>query len=179
MRTPDRVEYSGVSNERSEHPIRPARPVEFARLRQIELRSDKLFESVGIGPFVNDETEDHFGQAALVLVVNDPPEGFVCVELVDGIPHIWQLSVDPDHGRHGLGRALVEAACDWARSEGFGAITLTTYRDVPWNGRFYESLGFAVMETLTPELSGIRQHERAIGDDDFGARVAMRLDLWA
>jgi GNAT superfamily N-acetyltransferase len=177
MGTPGWVEYSGVSNERSEPLIRPARPVEFARLRRIEFKADTLFESVGIGPFVNDEAEDHFGQAALVLVVNDPPEGFVCVELVDGIPHIWQLSVDPDHGRQGHGRALVEGACDWASSEGFGAITLTTYRDVPWNGRFYESLGFAVMETLTPELNEIRQHERAIGDDDFGPRVAMRLDL--
>jgi len=45
------------------------------------------------------------------------------------------------------------------------------------NRPFYESLGFLVMDTLTPELIEIRQHERAIGDDDFGARVAMRLGL--
>jgi hypothetical protein len=133
---------------------------------------------VGIGPFVNEETEDHFAQAALVLVVNDQPEGFVAVELVDGIPHIWQLSVDPEHGRQGLGGALVEAACDWARSEGFDAITLTTYRDVPWNGPFFESFGFSVIGTLTPELTEIRKHEREIGDDDFAARVAMRLELF-
>ena len=172
-----RMKYSGVSDEHSEHSIRPARPDEFPQLREIEFKADKLFEAVGIGPFVNDETEDHFGQAALVLVVNDPPVGFVCVELVGGIPHIWQLAVDPDHGRRGLGRALMEAACDWARSEHFDAITLTTYRDVPWNGPFYESLGFVVMETLTPELTEIRQRERAIGDDDFGPRVAMRIAL--
>ena len=86
---------------------------------------------VGIGPFVNDDSEDHFDQAALVLVVGDPPLGFVCVELVGGVPHIWQLAVRPDHGRQGLGRALVEAACEWARSQRFDAITLTTYRDVP------------------------------------------------
>jgi GNAT superfamily N-acetyltransferase len=166
-----------VTGERSVPSIRRARPDEFVMLRELEFRADKLFETVGIGPFVNDEAEDHFGRAALVLVVGDPPEGFVCVELVDGIPHIWQLAVDPDRGRRGLGRALMTAACDWARSEGFDAITLTTYRDVPWNGPFYKSLGFVVMETLTPDLSAIRQHERAIGDDDFGPRVAMRLDL--
>ena len=145
------MEYSGVSNEHSEYSIRPARPDEFARLRELEFKADKLFEAVGIGPFLNDQAEDHFDQAALVLVVNDPPVGFVSVELVGGIPHIWQLAVDPDHGRRGLGRALMEAACDWARSEHFDAITLTTYRDVPWNGPFYESLGFVVLETLTPE----------------------------
>jgi GNAT superfamily N-acetyltransferase len=166
-----------MSGERSMPSIRRARPDEFAVLREVELKADKLFETVGIGPFVNDDAEDHLGQAALVLLVGDPPLGFVCVELVDSIPHIWQLAVDPDHGRHGLGRALMQAACDWARSEGFDAITLTTYRDVPWNRPFYESLGFVVMEALTPELVEIRRHERAIGDDDFGPRVAMRLAL--
>jgi GNAT superfamily N-acetyltransferase len=171
------LEYSGVGDEHFTPPIRRARPDEFAQLREIEFKADKLFETVGIGPFLNDEAESHFDQAALLLAVNDPPVGFVSVELVDGFPHIWQLSVDPDHARKGLGSALVEAACDWAKSEQFGAITLTTYRDVPWNGPFYESLGFVVLDALTPELHAIRQHERSIGDDDFGPRAAMRRGL--
>ena len=157
--------------------IRKAQPDDFAVLRGIEFEADRLFESVGIGPFTNDEAGDHFHQAALVLVVGDPPVGFVCVELVDGIPHIWQLAVLPEHGRKGLGRALLEGACDWARTEKFDAITLTTYRDVPWNGPFYKSLGFVTIDTLTPELRTIREHERSIGDDDFGPRVALRLPL--
>jgi ribosomal protein S18 acetylase RimI-like enzyme len=166
-----------VIDECSGESIREARSDEFASLRRIEFEADRLFETVGIGPFVNDDAEDHFSQAALVLVVGDPPVGFVCVELVGGVPHIWQLAVHPDHGRQGLGRALVRAACEWARLQPFDAITLTTYRDVPWNGPFYESLGFVTMGTLTPELIGIREHERAVGDDDFGPRVAMRLAL--
>jgi GNAT superfamily N-acetyltransferase len=157
--------------------VRPARPDEFGSLREVEFKADKLFETVGIGPFANDEAENHLDDAVLVLVVGDPPQGFVCVELVDGIPHVWQLAVDPEHGRQGLGRLLMEATCDWARSEGFDAITLTTYRDVLWNRPFYESLGFVVTQTLTPELADIRRHEMTIGDDDFGARVAMRLVL--
>ena len=112
-----------------------------------------------------------------VLVVGEPPVGFVCVELVDGIPLVWQLSVHPEHGRKGLGRALLRAACDWARAESFDAITLTTYRDVPWNGPSYESLDFATLDALPPGLQAIREHERAIGDDDFGPPVAMRLAL--
>jgi GNAT superfamily N-acetyltransferase len=157
--------------------IRDARSDEFASLRGIEFEADRLFETVGIGPFVNDDAEDHFSQAALVLVAGEPPVGFVCVEVVDGVPHIWQLAVHPDHGRQGLGRALVNAVCRWARRQQFDAITLTTYRDVPWNGPFYESLGFVAMDTLTPELTRIRAHERAVGDDDFGTRLAMRLPL--
>ena len=166
-----------TQGSRSGPTIRQARPEEYTGLRRIEFEADQLFASVGIGPFTNDDAEDRFDQAALVLVVGDPPVGFVCVELVDGIPHIWQLAVHPDHGRQGLGRALVEAACEWARSERFDAITLTTYRDVPWNGPFYESLGFVTLDVLTPGLHAIREHERAIGDDDFGPRVAMRLAL--
>jgi GNAT superfamily N-acetyltransferase len=164
----------------SDHPrrsIRVARRDEFADLRRIELAADRIYESVGIGPFTNDDAEDHFDGAVLVLVAGEPPVGFVCVELVDDIPHVWQVSVDPDHARHGLGRLLMDAAMSWARSEGFAAMTLTTYRDVPWNRPFYESLGFVIDDALSPGLSAIRQHERAIGDDDFGPRVAMRLQL--
>ena len=98
--------------------------------------------------------------------------GFVCDELVDGIPHIWQVAVHPGDDRQCLGRALVKAARQWARTEGFGAITLTTYRDVPRNGPFYGSLGFV---TLDASLPGYRQSvsiERAIGEDAFGPRVA-------
>ena len=157
--------------------IRQAHPDDLAVLRGIEFEADRLFESVGIGPFTNDEAGDHFHQAALVLVVGDPPVCFVCAELVDGIPHIRQLAVLPDHGRKGLGRALVEGACNWARTEGFDAITLTTYRDVGWNGPFYKSLGFVTIDILTPGLRAIREHERSIGDDDPGPRVAMRLPL--
>ena len=132
---------------------------------------------MGIGPFTDEDGEGRLGQAALVLVTGDPPVGFVCVGLVDRTPHIWQLSVHPGHARQGLGRALMEAACDWARAERFEAITLTTYRDVPWNGPFYESLGFVNVDPSTPELRAVREHERAIGDDAFGPRVAMRRAL--
>jgi GNAT superfamily N-acetyltransferase len=166
-----------MTEEQFRPTIRPARPDEYVGLRRIEFEADRLFASVGIGPFTNDDGEDHFGQAVLVLVAGDPPVGFVCVELVDGIPHIWQLSVHPEHGRKGLGRTLVGAACEWARREGFDAITLTTFRDVPWNGPFYESLGFVILEALPPGLQATREHERVIGDDDFGPRVAMRLVL--
>jgi GNAT superfamily N-acetyltransferase len=166
-----------VGEPAPEFVVRPAHRTEFVHLRQIELDADRLFETVGIGPFANDETEDHLSEAVLVLVTGDPPVGFVCLELVDGLPHIWQLSVHPDHGRKGLGRALVRAASDWARSAGYEAVTLTTYRDVPWNGPFYQSLGFVALEHLTPGLHAIRQHEQEIGDDDYGYRVAMRLAL--
>jgi len=159
--------------------IRHALPREFGLLRQIEAASDEMFADVGIGPFSESDDEDHLARAALVLVAGDPPVGFASVEVVDDAAHIWQLSVLPAEGRRGRGTALVKAVCAWGRGQGFEAVTLTTYRDVPWNGPFYARMGFVVVEEqdLSPGLVAIRAHERGVGDDDFGPRVAMRKAL--
>ncbi len=67
---------------------------------------------------------------------NDQPVGFIAVELVDGHPHIQELDIHPNHGRRGLGGALIEAVCGWARANGHTAVTLTTERDIPWNAPY-------------------------------------------
>ena len=157
--------------------IRRARPEEFAWLRALEQRADALFAEVGMAPFAPDDQENHLPTAAVVLVAGDPAVGFACVDVVDGVAHLWQLSVDPPAMRHGTGTALVSAVCSWAAAQGFSAITLTTFRDVAWNAPFYRRLGFEVIDALTPGLLAIRSHERAVGEDDLGPRVAMRRDL--
>ena len=58
-----------------------------------------------------------------------------------------------------------------------GAVTLTTYRDVPWNAPFYRRVGFEVVDDPTPGVAEVRAAERAEGLDAFGPRVAMRLAL--
>ena len=40
---------------------------------------------------------------------------------------------------------LVLQVCDWAAGNGYASVTLTTFRDVPWNMPFYERLGFRVI----------------------------------
>jgi GNAT superfamily N-acetyltransferase len=154
-----------------------ARPEEYDALRAIEEAADRVFADVGIGPFEQSEDDNHLDQAAVVFATGDPAVGFACVEVVDGAAHIWQLSVHPRAARQGRGRALVNAVCDWASVNGLPAVTLTTFRDVAWNGPFYAKLGFRQLEDLSPGLAAMREHERAIGDDDFGARIAMRKDL--
>jgi GNAT superfamily N-acetyltransferase len=157
--------------------IRVGDPSEWDLLREIEATGDEMFEEVGIGPFNALEEDDHLDQAEVVLVAGRPAKGFACIEVVDGVAHLWQLSVHPSVGRRGIGKSLVEASCEWAATNGYPAVTLTTYRDVPWNAPFYARLGFRVIDDLTPGLSAIRDHERDIGDDDFSPRVAMRKDL--
>jgi GNAT superfamily N-acetyltransferase len=162
---------------RADHALRMARPDEHEALRAIEDTGDAMFLELGIGPFHSSEEDDHLASAALVLAAGDPPVGFACVDLVDGAAHLWQLSVVPSAGRRGLGTSLVEAVCAWAGAQGLPAVTLTTFRDVPWNGPFYRRLGFRELDELTPGLAAIRAHEAAIGDDRFGARIAMRKDV--
>lgn len=157
--------------------IYPASPELFGRLREIELEGDLVFLEIGIGPFSSDEGENRLDRATIVFAADAPPVGFVSLEEVDGAAHVVQLSVVPSVRRRGVGAALLRRAIDWAREEGYGAMTLTTFRDVPWNGPFYEQFGFQTCRDLTSGLARLRAHETAIGDDDFGPRVAMRLDL--
>ena len=168
---------SSVPANSTDAAVRVARHDEYERLRDIEDASDRLFLDVGIGPFAVSDEDNHLEQAAVVLVSGDPAVGFACVEVVDGDAHLWQLAVHPNAGRQGRGTALVRSVCEWAGSQGLPGVTLTTFRDVAWNGPFYARLGFEVMDVLPPGMKAIRQHEKDIGDDAFGPRIAMRKAL--
>lgn len=56
--------------------------------------------------------------------------------------HLRELSVDPTYGRRGMGTALVRHVLAKAREGGHSGVTLTTFRDVPFNAPFYSRLGF-------------------------------------
>ena len=58
------------------------------------------------------------------------------------------------------------------------SLTLTTYVHVPWNGPYYERLGFRYLTTEeeTPGLRAIRARERALGLE-VRPRVSMRRSL--
>ena len=155
--------------------IRLALPEEFARLRWVELQSDKLMEQVGIGPFPEDDGGDRLTGVSVAFASGDPAVGFVSIRLVDDEAHVDQLSVLPANGRQGVGRALLDRAVSWARDEGLAGVSLTTFRDVPWNAPFYRTVGFEVVAHPAPGLAAIRAHERAVGLDALGPRVAMRL----
>jgi hypothetical protein len=70
---------------------------------------------------------------------------------------------------------LIEHAETWARDRGLAALTLTTYVEVPWNGPYYERLGFRYLtpDEETPGLRAIRDRERRSGLDAW-PRACMR-----
>jgi GNAT superfamily N-acetyltransferase len=179
-RFPDRLVAAlglGTVTSVHEQDVRVAARSEFELLVEVDERAEALFRSAGYAlppvPF----DEDELAQAAAVFVAGRPPVGFVQIQEVDGLAHIAEIAVIPRWMRQGIGTALLERACEWARRHGYPAITLTTYADVPWNGPYYARRGFAELTDLTPGLAALRAREASLGLDEVGARVAMRRDL--
>jgi GNAT superfamily N-acetyltransferase len=122
--------------------VRPVRSDEMELLPELERAADLMFATLGVGPLPGPGTVEEFESALVVLVSGDPPVGLARIDDLVGGAHLEQLSVHPDHGRAGIGRALLKGACQWAATAGYDEITLATYRDVRWNGPFYASEGF-------------------------------------
>ncbi|MDR6841394.1 GNAT family N-acetyltransferase [Pseudoxanthomonas sacheonensis] len=100
-----------------------------------------------------------------VAEVGERAVGFALCGEIDGHAHLFEMDVVPEHGRRGIGSALLESACSEAAARGFSTMTLTTLRDVPWNAPFYAARGFVEMpESLWgPQLGGIVVRERLLG----------------
>ena len=165
--------------------IRAPRVDELDALRDIERRAGALFATVGLNevaadePFSLEELDEYrVDERVWVAVENDAPVGYALVDVVDGVAHLEQLSVAPEHGRRGHGAALLGHVCGWARAHDLGAVTLTTFEHVAWNAPYYARHRFRVLrdDELGPELRRVRDDEAADGLDP-ALRVCMRRDV--
>jgi GNAT superfamily N-acetyltransferase len=106
------------------------------------------------------------------------PVGLALATLVDGSAHLHEMDVLPEHARRGLGRGLLGAVVAWAEQRGFPSVTLTSFRQLPWNAPFYAGQGFCTLsdQQLPAGLARLLDAEEAAGLDR-SKRVAMRLDL--
>jgi GNAT superfamily N-acetyltransferase len=157
----------------ADSPIRPVRPDELALLPALEAAADTLFAPFDRGTFPGPATPEDFAAALVVLVAGDPPVGLCRIDPLDDGAHLEQLSVHPDHGRRGIGRALLRGAIGWADAHDYEELTLVTYREVPWNGPFYASEGFVEVDAAADWLRG-----RGFAPEDpvlarYGTRVVM------
>jgi GNAT superfamily N-acetyltransferase len=163
--------------------IRPARPADLPVLRDVERAAGQVFRELGMAAVADDEPPaigelvayQADGRAWVFADAADRPVAYLLVAVVDGHAHIEQVSVHPEHARRGVGRRLVDVAGEWARARGLAELSLTTFADVPWNGPYYERLGFEVVpaEELGDGLAAIRAAEAAKGLDAW-PRVVMR-----
>jgi GNAT superfamily N-acetyltransferase len=165
--------------------IRYARVNELATLQQIELAAGRLFAEIGLDQVAEDEplpidilrTQQRLGLVWVAADASDRPVGWAATRELDGALHIEEIAVHPAHGRRGLGKRMIETLCDWARGQGYGAVTLSTFRDVPWNAPYYARIGFCVLEEseLSEGLLALLDQEEQAWSPL--ARVCMRRDL--
>ena len=101
--------------------VRVAEPADEPLLEEIEGTCDALYQPLGLWPLPPMSAEAAAAEDArrvVTLVAGRPPVGFCRLERVDDGVHVGQVSVLPEHGRRGIGSALMEAACAWARGHG-------------------------------------------------------------
>jgi GNAT superfamily N-acetyltransferase len=166
--------------------IRAARESELPLISALEKSGDQLFRAAGLDRIADapapepDAYRPALEDGRLLVAVDerDAPHGFIRLEMLDGGPHVEQVSVHPDYAGRGIGASLLAAAEQVARARGHRRMTLTTFRDVPWNGPYYTRLGWSALPAadLPPELAAARQHERDLGLDEW-PRQAMAKNL--
>jgi len=163
--------------------IRAARPSDYRKLADIERRAGELFRDVGMPEVADDpplDADDLAAARALFIATDDDDEpiGYAMVEIVDAHAHLEQVSVVPEHGGQGVGTQLLDAVAGWAKGQGHDEVTLTTFRDVPFNAPLYAKRGFEVVPEAdwTDDLRAVVTREADHGLDTT-QRVVMRRAL--
>jgi GNAT superfamily N-acetyltransferase len=168
--------------------IRPAGLSDLPLLQAVEVAAGESFRALGMDlvadddPFSLEELRSYAdaGRAWVAVLPDrvDDPLGYLVLDIVDGAGHVEQVSVRPDARGRGIGRALVDHAESWAAERGLSAMTLTTFLEVPWNGPYYQRLGFRHLPPGDegPQLRLIREKERTHGLDAW-PRGSMRREI--
>ncbi|NYT94676.1 GNAT family N-acetyltransferase [Salinispora sp. H7-4] len=161
--------------------IRAARQSELGDLARLEVQAGQLFHTVGMSEIadhaVDRQALRRSQRQGLIWVAEegDRTVGYVIAAVLDGNAHIEQVSVAPTHARRGIGRRLIAHVERWGRRQGRPATTLTTFRDVPWNGPYYRRLGYRELPNaeIGRELTVTMRHEAALPGMDSSLRCAM------
>ena len=157
-----------------DYKITLARPQDISQIPGIELAAITLLEdyaSESVQSEISNEADLEKAQAngrLWVALSGGEPVGFAHVIILkSGLPHLEELDVHPDHGRRGIGTQLVKTVCEWVTHKKYTNLTLTTFREPPFNMPFYRKLGFRQLpqESFTADLRAIVDHETKRGLD--------------
>jgi predicted N-acetyltransferase YhbS len=160
--------------------FRAARPGEIETIRALERASAQRFIGL-MDALAADEPSPaavlaaRIGTGGLIVAVDgDDLVGFVMFRTVEDHAYVEQIDVLPTHEGQRIGAALLDVVSGRARATGLKGLSLSTFRDVPWNAPYYRWLGFVDVadEALTPGMRAIREEHLARGLDE-DARVFM------
>jgi ribosomal protein S18 acetylase RimI-like enzyme len=153
--------------------IRVAVTFDLPFLPAIEESAAKVFESIpdlsfiaADSPLSIDVHRSYLSSNHLwVATSSDVPVAFLAAKCINSAPHekeernnlmnskrhlyIVECSVHSSYQRRGIASQLFAFVEAYAREQGFGCVTLVTFLDISWNGRFYQKLGFEEIEAQT------------------------------
>jgi GNAT superfamily N-acetyltransferase len=155
--------------------IRKARPDELERLRDIERASGEPFRHHGMPHIADDEPMPLRTLRDLhvwVATANGHPVAWAAARPLRNSTYVEQVCVHPDHAHQRIGARLLDHVQAWATRNGRPDLTLTTFRDIPWNAPYYGRLGFHEVRDPDRELRQIVQE-----DADRGLDPAQRVCL--
>ncbi|PSN13385.1 GNAT family N-acetyltransferase [filamentous cyanobacterium CCT1] len=153
--------------------IRSARLEELVQLAAIEQSAARLFAGtpyaflVQATPLSYEVVLERFraGQVWVAIASPSAVVGYVVTKPVEHTLYLQQIDVDLTHGRRGIGTALISTVSVWAYQQGYSALSLSTFRTIPWNAPFYARLGFQPLDEaeLLSGFRDIRQQEAEAG----------------
>jgi GNAT superfamily N-acetyltransferase len=163
-----------------------ARSDDVPRVREIEDEAGTMFIGLGL---IDEALDVSFplddlirlveaGQVWVACLADGLAVGMVIASVLDDASYVEEMDVVPAHGRRGVGACLLATVCDWAEDRGHRAVTLSTFRDVPWNGPFYRKQGFRDLRPAewTSSMRAIRDKEARHGLH-VRERVFMRREI--
>ncbi|CRK59955.1 Histone acetyltransferase HPA2 and related acetyltransferases [Alloactinosynnema sp. L-07] len=159
--------------------IRNGLPADFPRLQEIEVDAGGPFRAFGMAdiadmpPPTTEQLRSYLGRCWVAEA--DIVAAYLLADAVGGCAHIAQVSLDQRFRGQRTGQRLIDHVEQWAKANDLAALTLTTFRDIPWNAPYYERIGFRVVEP-TPALAELVEHEASIGLDP-DTRVCMRREF--
>lgn len=100
--------------------------------------------------------------------------GFIACKAKGVYLHLLQVSVLPKHMNLGIGKLLVQQSIAYATKHGKQEILLTCFRDIDWNMRFYQRMGFKAVSEINayPMLKQALLDEKSAGLEN---RIAMHM----
>ncbi len=142
--------------------LRMAAPADAGRLTQLALlaKSHWGYTDEQIAAWRDDLTIDvesiqrHWTVVAESVGV---PAGVLQLEITGGQAQLLHLWVDPRHMRRGIGRLLLQASCDHARSLGLAAIQIDSD---PFALPFYRACGARTTGSIPAPIAGQPQRVR-------------------
>ncbi|HZZ13724.1 MAG TPA: GNAT family N-acetyltransferase [Paraburkholderia sp.] len=166
--------------------FRFAAPCDVHAIRAIEFDASQRFVDVGMAGIADAPPMDaglvtrKIAAREIVLAVcaSETVVGFVMFEPQPERFYVEELDVLTSHAGQRIGAALIEQVAQLARARHVTQLTLSTYRDVPWNAPYYRRLGFRdlAQTELDAALIARRDAHTARGLDE-SKRVFMLREL--